>query len=311
VVRIVPYTQDHRADWDRFVAEAKTSSFLFYRGFMEYHAERFTDFSHLIFVDDELRALMPANVKDDQVSSHGGLTYGGFLSREDMRTPVMMKIVTAWLEWLRSAKLKRFVYKALPAIYHLVPAEEDLYALFQAGAVLDRRMVSSTIDYRRPLKYQERRRRAVKKAEKHGYELAESRDYAVFWNILEPNLEDRHRTRPTHSLKEILLLNERFPKNVRLFLAKAAGAADAGVVVFETESVAHLQYIAASPAGKETSSLDFVIDRVIQLYRGSKRYFDFGISTEDGGKILNAGLIDQKEGFGARAVNYDIYRIDL
>ena len=43
----------------------------------------------------------------------------------------------------------------------------------------------------------------------------------------------------------------------------------------------------------------------------SCRYFDFGISTEKGGAYLNTGLLSQKEGFGARGVIYETYRIDL
>jgi lipid II:glycine glycyltransferase (peptidoglycan interpeptide bridge formation enzyme) len=38
---------------------------------------------------------------------------------------------------------------------------------------------------------------------------------------------------------------------------------------------------------------------------------DFGISTELDGRQLNAGLIDYKEGFGARAVNYDFYEMPV
>ena len=37
----------------------------------------------------------------------------------------------------------------------------------------------------------------------------------------------------------------------------------------------------------------------------------FGISTEDNGRILNDGLIFEKEGFGARSVCYDTYELDL
>ena len=41
--------------------------------------------------------------------------------------------------------------------------------------------------------------------------------------------------------------------------------------------------------------------QLIEDVFSAKRWFDFGISTEDDGRILNQGLIEQKEGFGARA----------
>lgn len=42
-----------------------------------------------------------------------------------------------------------------------------------------------------------------------------------------------------------------------------------------------------------------------------RQYFDFGISNEEEGRYLNEGLVAQKEGFGARAVVHDFYRLKL
>jgi len=42
----------------------------------------------------------------------------------------------------------------------------------------------------------------------------------------------------------------------------------------------------------------------------NKTYFDFGISNEQQGRFLNRGLIEQKEGFGGRAVVHDFYRLE-
>ena len=43
----------------------------------------------------------------------------------------------------------------------------------------------------------------------------------------------------------------------------------------------------------------------------SVRFFDFGTSNEDGGKVLNTSLNRYKEGFGARGTAYRKYRIEL
>jgi hypothetical protein len=40
-------------------------------------------------------------------------------------------------------------------------------------------------------------------------------------------------------------------------------------------------------------------------------YFDFGTSNEEGGKVLNASIIYQKECFGGRGVVYDTYEWEL
>ena len=80
-------------------------------------------------------------------------------------------------------------------------------------------------------------------------------------------------------------------------------------MVYETERVAHAQYIAASAEGKALGALDCLFDWLITERYADKAYFDFGISTEQGGTWLNEGLQFQKEGFGARAVVYDAYEI--
>ena len=42
-----------------------------------------------------------------------------------------------------------------------------------------------------------------------------------------------------------------------------------------------------------------------------KSYFDFGISTVENGRTLNANLIHNKESYGARATVYDFYELHL
>jgi hypothetical protein len=56
---------------------------------------------------------------------------------------------------------------------------------------------------------------------------------------------------------------------------------------------------------------DLLLDYLITEHHPTKRYFDFGISTEQGGLHLNTGLTSNKEGFGARAILYDVYEMTL
>jgi hypothetical protein len=76
----------------------------------------------------------------------------------------------------------------------------------------------------------------------------------------------------------------------------------AGTLAYETPQVAHTQYLANSPAGGQVGALDLVLDYLTRERYRNKLYFDFGISTEDQGWRLNAGLVQQKQEFGGRAV---------
>ena len=61
MIEIVRYTPDMAASWDAFVGQSKNATFLFYRGYMDYHADRFADFSLMFYDKGRLCALMPAN----------------------------------------------------------------------------------------------------------------------------------------------------------------------------------------------------------------------------------------------------------
>src|SRR5258708_25316160 len=107
------------------------------------------------------------------------------------------------------------------------------------------------------------------------------------------------------------MLAGRFPHDIQLFSAYCDSEMLAGVVVYESDNVAHAQYIAANDHGKRTGALDLILDYLINDYYLDKKYFDFGISSEDDGRHLNPGLIVNKESFGARAIVYDFYQISL
>jgi predicted N-acyltransferase len=141
--------------------------------------------------------------------------------------------------------------------------------------------------------------------------IEETEDYQPFWLILSANLQARYGLSPVHTLEEITLLHQRFPQQIRLFVAKEGLETIGGSVLYISNRVVHSQYIAASPRGREVHALDLLFDVVIRHSLEQHVYFDFGISTENQGTYLNQQLIYQKEGFGGRGVCYDWYKWTL
>ena len=311
-MKILRYEASMAGRWDEFVDRSKNGTFLLRRAYMDYHADRFEDHS-LVFCTDggDWLAVLPANKAGSRLSSHDGLTYGGFVSGPRMTTPAMLECFDALLAYLRSGGFTALRYKTIPHIYASHPAEEDRYALFRLGARLYRRDVLAVALPGQPLPYQERRTRKMKQAAKAGLELKREIDFAPFWRVLEANLESVHGAKPVHSLAEITLLAGRFPGNIGLHVVREGGEAVAGVVVYDTGRVAHVQYIGSNAQGRELGALDLLFPALIQQEYAKRPYFDFGISNEDDGKVLNVGLIEQKEGFGARAVAHDFYEVDI
>jgi len=309
---ITLYNKDYKLEWDSFIYKAKNGHFFFLRDYLEYHSDRFEDFSFLIFNDDhELVAVMPANRNGNVLYSHQGLSFGGIITNYKMNTPMMLNIFKELLFVLKKNDIKKLIYKAIPHIYHKFPAEEDLYALFRVNSRLIRRDVSTTIDLSRGFKFQERRLRAIKKAMKNNVLVNETENIDGYWKILNEVLHQKYSTSSVHTLEEICYLKSKFPDNIKLFTSSFQGEIVAGTLIFENDTICHTQYLAASEIGKKIGALDLVISKLIFDKYRNKKYFDFGISTENGGLLLNEGLISQKEGFGGRAITYDFYEVEI
>ena len=313
-IEVVPYNDTLKEVWNAFVTASKNGTFLLHRDYMDYHADRFVDCSMLFYKKGELVAVLPANYRAEErtVYSHGGLTYGGLLLSERVTVADTMQVMSSAMEWMRlTLGAKEWIYKPIPHIYHRAPAEEDLYALFRQEATLVARGVSATIANDNTLPMQELRRRGAKKAAANNVVYEESDALQEFWGVLEEVLAGRHDCKPVHTVEEMERLKRTFPNNIRLFVAKANGRVVAGTLIYETSQVAHAQYIATSAEGRVMGALDGLFCHLIANVFVGKKYFDFGISTEQGGRYLNEGLAFQKEGFGARAVVYDTYSIKL
>ena len=163
------YRPELASEWDAAVAATRNGTFLHMRGYMDYHADRFTDMS-LLARDDRGRivALLPANRSGDTLESHGGLTYGGWLMTLRADTIAMMQIWDEMTQLLRREGVKVVIYKPVPYIYHKYPAEEDIYALYRAGGSLKAVQVSSVVDNSCPRGFDMASRQSVRKAAASG-----------------------------------------------------------------------------------------------------------------------------------------------
>ncbi len=308
-----PYTSEKRLLWNDFVNGSRNAIFLFYREYMDYHADRFQDHSLLCYKGGKLMALLPAHLGGGIFASHNGLTFGGFLIQDNMTAQCMLELFQAVVDYLKQrGDVDIWCYRPIPYIYARYPSQEDLYALFRLGAVLKQRKISSVIPSENALGFSTLRKRKVKKAGKEDFCLLQDEGWAEFWVVLQENLKDRHQAIPVHTLEEILLLHQRFPQNILLYrVCDDAGQTVAGTVLYVSECAVHVQYIASTDLGRQRGAVDFLFDRLIHEHFRSKKYFDMGTSVEQGGWFLNEGLIFQKEGMGGRAVVYDMYELPI
>jgi len=229
-----------------------------------------------------------------------------------IRIEQMLSLFHVMVNEFKIAGIKKLVYKAIPHIYHSIPAEEDLCALLQFKARLVRRDAALCLH---PSQQQQLssaiRKKALNKGRRIGVRIERSHDFAAFMKLLECLLSEKYNTQPVHSSEEIRLLADRFNDNIKLFTASLANELLAGVIVFEHPTVAHIQYIATSAKGRKWGGLDVLIHTLINEYYRKKDYFDFGTSNGTDGFYLNSGLIQNKESYGARTIAYDFYELSV
>lgn len=277
---------------------------------MEYHQDRFEDFSLMVFKNKKLIAILPANKLGGTVYSHQGLTYGGLVLPKDVKFEVVLNAFKEVLKFLCVRQIGTLVLKQMPSIYYILPTDEIQYLMFILKAKLVRRDSLSVIDLNEKLKISGNRMEGIKRAKNLRLTIKEEQTFDDFWNeILIPNLQERHGVKPVHSLEEITWLKKHFPDNIRQFNVYNEDKIVAGTTIFETKNVAHSQYISGNNDKNQLGSLDVLHIHLINHMFKSKKFFDFGISNENEGKQINKGLQFWKEGFGARTITQDFYEL--
>ena len=309
---IIRYTPDRKDEWNTFVAGSKNGTFLFNRDYMDYHSDRFEDFSLMFYLQGRLYGLMPANKKGDIFQSHMGLTYGGLIMDAKTTAAATVQLFHELNDYLRAEGFRHVLYKCIPWIYHQMAAEEDLYAMVRTCDVrLQDRDLGTAIIQRNTIRWERVRRRALKRAQEAGVTVERSTDYAGFWQVLIDNLKLKYDSKPVHTLSEISLLASRFPENIVLYLARLGDEILAGMVLYVSKQVARAQYSSATPLGKQLGAIDILYDRIIHHDYANLPYFEFGTSAMADSNVINESLIFQKEGFGGRGICFDRYEWDL
>lgn len=315
MVTIKRYSEEDKTIWNIFNAESKNHLFMFDRGFMDYHKDRFKDHSLMFYNDkNELVAILPLSENEKILTSHGGLTYGGFIMSKDIKQHIVNDCFNELYKYAKENGFTNIFYKTIPHIYHVYPAEEDRYSLFINKANLVRVEPATVINLKKILKMSRDRKGHISRAKRENIDVVElngERDFVRFIDLENTVLKKYHNTKAVHTGEELVLLHSRFPENIRLFGALKDDILIAGAVIFEYENVIHTQYMAADEQARRIGGLDLVVYNIIEKYKSTKNWLDFGISTENGGLYLNEGLISQKEGFGGRTNVYEMWEITL
>lgn len=314
-LKIKEYDECHKEKWDAFVMRHSVNgTFLQTKNFLDYHGDRFQDASLIIYKgNDTMVAVVPACVimEDGRkvFHAHCGSTFGGIVMAENFYNIGHVDAVMTVLEtYLEQQGYDEARIKCTGDIFAKQSGNLLDYFLFQRGyQAYDE--LSCYIDF---ACYQEDiasnftsgRRRDYHYSLKNELEFRQIRleeEIECFYQILCNNLR-KFDAKPVHSLEE---LNEfqkvRLKDIVEFYGVFLDGRMIAGSMVFLFGSrVFHTQYLASDQSCLKLFPMNFMDANLIMTARERGfRYFSFGTSTEEHGKVLNKQLAEFKEGFGA------------
>ena len=312
-MKVIRYKKKYQSSWDEFISSSRNGTFLLSRNFIEYHKDRFSDYS-LMIVDNNnnILALLPSSLKDkSSVVSHEGLTYGGLIISNKTKLVDTINYFKLILKFLNNNKIKFLEYKCIPPMYHGDLYFDDQYVMFLLDAKITRIDTSLTLDLNSNFDFQKRRKRSINKSKKNEVVIKKSTSFKEFWiEILEPNLLLKHNVKPVHSLKEIEYLHNLFPNRILQYNAEFDGEILAGTTLFICNKVVHAQYISSNDQGRKIGAIDHLFDYLINDEFKNINYFSFGICNENQGKKINKGLLDWKESFGSKVFLNSFYSVE-
>ncbi len=311
MIEVKRYNGKCASEWDAFFANSKNGTFILQRGFVDYHQDRFSDHSLMIYQDQKLRAVVPAHEKDEVLYAHQGLTYGGFVWHKKIKFTQAFDCFKAALVYAHAQGMNTMNLKEIPRIYAQVPSDELDYFLNLAQAKCIKKDVALVIDYDNALGFEKNRREGLNRARRHELKVVCDDNFEGFWDtILIPQLSEKHGAKPVHSLEEIKLLASRFPESIKQVSVYHKEKLVAGTTVFLTPTVVHPQYVMGDSDKNKLGSIDLAYDFIIKEFARGRRYFDFNTSSENNGALLNSGLLFWKQTCGARCITVSQYEIE-
>ena len=308
MIEVINYSQDYKDEWDKFVKTADNYSFLFLRDYIEYHSDRFKDYSLILTEKKKIKALLPGNICNDDFISHQGLTYGGIILPKNTSFEKHLLYLNTFIDYLKHKNIKRLILKSQNYFYSLTQQNAFEYIL-GSNTLIDKQYDLGThikcSTHQFPKK-------CVRKGKLALYEIQNASDASLFWPLLEESLASLYESKPVHTLEELEKLRHYFPENIKIIhlMNIETGEIDAGAVLFAINEVVKVQYLAVNENGRKNRASDVLYYNLITLLKEKYQYIDFGTNMKSDNSI-NSSLLSTKEKFGTAIHPVIKYKIDV
>ncbi|MEM5565401.1 FemAB family protein [Psychroserpens sp. AS72] len=281
---------------------------------MEYHQDRFDDYSLMIFKEEQLLAVFPANISEAIVFSHQGLTYGGLVFKNELNTKILVEVYETLVAFLKAENIKSIVVKPLLDFYNFQRTKSVGFWQTQDNSAVIKRNIVLAIDFNSEYKIHKTKLKRYKKLEKNGFTIKEGKlEFEKFWNtILVKRLKEKHNSKPIHDLSEIQYLHDRFESEICQYNIYNDENLLAGITIFKKGLVVKSQYGMASVEGEQSNALDMLFVYLIHKFRDEgMHYFSMGTVNDDSKLGFSKGMLKQKQELGCSTYFQDIIKVEL
>jgi hypothetical protein len=321
MISIKKYTEKLNNIWDDFIFKSNNGTIFHTQEFLNYHQnKKFVNHSLLFFDKDILLAVLPAAViKDNKKSilhSHPGASFGGIAYNQNLNFTTYSNLISCLEKYCIDNKFDGIRLINTPNIYHQIKDDSFNYLLQWRGFIQKEIYIShyliNNFQNETLNLLNKRKQRYIKNIiqnNKFSYKINENFD--LFYPIL---LESKNlfKTMPTHSLEELLILNNKFPQKIHLLLFYQDKTVVGGsVIFFTTNETALIFYNAINPKYKQEHLSTFQLYQCMRFAKkNNKKIIDFGVShTPETKKPFDPkfSLIQFKEHFSAKGVLRIVY----
>lgn len=304
------YSNELEKIWNDFVNSQCFGTIYHTRQFINYHPnDRFIDESILIFDNDELICVLPVCKRGEGYFSYSGATYGGpVIHKKYTKIKYMKLIIEKIFEYYDNKiefRLANDIYfnESSYILYFLLSQKLKVYPELSWYIKTDDDFIENITNKRN----KKLLKRFINDKSITCSFYNNNEDYIEFYKIVTKNLKNNHDSTPTHSLDEFLKVKDLLCDKQRLYLVKQYNDILGGVYVLKTtRNCWYTFYISRNiDFKKDNCSVSYLMYQIsIDAKKENVKYIDYGISTEEKGKLINEGLSDFKESSLGGISNY-------
>lgn len=324
---VTVYEKQYEVMWDEFVMKYSINgTFLQTRRFLNYHpTDRFRDASCIVWNGNhEIVAVCSAcritQDGEEILYSHMGSTYGGIIIRTGKwyKTHRVISILTCLEALWKEEGITQVVLKQTPSLFSAVSQDLADYCFYYLGyeTCKELNLYVDFTEYGQNIlnELSQGKRTNVHNCEKEGLvcrKVTSKEEVYRFHVLLSKTLEKYHK-KPVHTVDELYdFVSERLKEECEIFGIYKEEKMIAGSMMFyfRQVNIAHTQYLCSDSQYNKLSPMTYAYYSMLceMRKRGFKKV-SWGIVTENVGRYLNDGLVNNKEAFGSRHALNMTYR---